>query len=479
MKDLSGFFMPWARIVLLALFVSSLLVTPAYADVAPPESPPGANIVPGTDTTQVRMLAEMVTLTVLSQSAEGRLGQAKTDAAFLMRNLGAASENIEVRFPLTFFNGSGDGFGRFPEITDIQIMVNGKTVTPRRIDSGFSTGGVAYSRSPWAAFNVTFPPGQDIPISVKYTADGFGYEPFVAFRYILETGVGWKDTIGTADVVVKLPYPADDQNVLLNEGTGFSETTTGAQMAGNDISWHFENIEPTAENNITVSLIAPSFWRKVLDERANTTKNPNDGEAWGRLGKACKEAIRYNKGYLRSDPGGLELYNEAVSAYENSLGFLPKDAQWHYGFADLLWSHSLFNVYYAGKQDYSELSRAASELKTSLDIDPKNEKALELAKWMSGQLPWVVSETDRGFDYLILTATPTYAPTVATGTPVPVPAASSTPIPPKPTAVVAMTETTPAATPTKLPASGIPFCGGTALVLPLLAGLLWIFFRKR
>jgi hypothetical protein len=123
----------WARVVLLALFASSLVFTPAHADVAPPEAPPGTNIVPGTDTTQVRMLAEMVTLTILPQSAEGRLGQAKTEASFLMRNLGAAAENIEVRFPLTFFNGSDNGFGQFPEIDDIQITVNGKPAYRKRL----------------------------------------------------------------------------------------------------------------------------------------------------------------------------------------------------------------------------------------------------------------------------------------------------------------------------------------------------------
>lgn len=478
MKSLPKSAIRWARVVLLALFASSLVFTPVRADVAPPEAPPGTNIVPGTDTTQVRMVAEVVTLTILSQSADGLLGQAKTEASFLMRNLGASAENIEVRFPLTFFNGRDDGFGKFPEIADIQITVNGKPVTTRRIESGYTPGGVAYSQSPWAAFNVTFLPGQDVPIGVKYIANGFGYEPDVAFRYILETGAGWKDTIGTADIIVKLPYPANNQNVIVGETTGFSDMTPGAQIAGNEVTWHFENLEPTAENNITISLIAPAFWKRILDERANTAKTPNDGEAWGRLGKACKEAIRYPKGYLRNDPGGLELYQEALAAYEKSVELLPEDAQWHYGFADLLWSHYLYSVYYPGGQDYSELSRAARELKASLEIDPKNEKTLELAKWMSSQLPWAVSETDRGFDYLILTATPTYAPPLVTETPAP--ESTSTPLPPKPTAVVKATEAISpvATTPVKTPTSGTPFCGGTAMLLPLLAGLLPAIFKR-
>jgi hypothetical protein len=470
----------WVWALTLALFASSLGFVPVRADVAPPESPPGANIVPGAETTQVRMLAERVTLTVLSSSANGHLGQAKTEASFLMRNLGTNPEDIEVRFPLTFFEQGGDGFGRFPEISDFQVLVNGKPVATRRIESGFSSGGIARGQSPWAAFNVKFPPGVDVPISVNYTADGFGYEPFVAFRYILETGAGWKDTIGTAEIVVKLPYPANSQNVLFNETTGFSETSPGAQVSGNQVAWRFENLEPTAGNNITISLIAPSFWKRVLDERATTMKSPHDGEAWGRLGKACKEAIRYNKGYLRSDPGGVELYQEAVAAYEKSVELLPQDALWHYGFADLLWSHYLYNVYYTGGRDYAELSRAARELKISLEIDPKNEKALELAKWISGQLPWALSETDKGFDYLILTATPTFAPpTVAlpTVSATPVQESTSTLAPAKPTGVA--TKPIPAETPVTTPASRIPFCGGMALLLPILAGVLfWVVSKN-
>ena len=78
----------------------------------------------------------------------------------------------------------------------------------------------------------------------------------------------------------------------------------------------------------------------------------------------------------------------------------------------------------------------------------------------------------------ILTVTPTYALPMVTETPVP--ESTSTPSPPKPTmAVITATDIAPAVTPVKTPANGVPFCGGTALFLPLLAGLLWAFSRRR
>ena len=51
--------------VTLAILGSTFVFAPARADVAPPESPPGVVISPGTGTTQVRMVSEVVTLELL------------------------------------------------------------------------------------------------------------------------------------------------------------------------------------------------------------------------------------------------------------------------------------------------------------------------------------------------------------------------------------------------------------------------------
>jgi tetratricopeptide (TPR) repeat protein len=78
-------------------------------------------------------------------------------------------------------------------------------------------------------------------------------------------------------------------------------------------------------------------------------KNPNDGEAWGRLAKAYKEVVKMPKGYLREDPAGIELYALSKDAYEKCLALLPNDPLWHYGYADLLWAHYYFGVIGRGK----------------------------------------------------------------------------------------------------------------------------------
>lgn len=465
----------WARALFLALAFSLLVTLPARADVAPPESPPGAGIAPGGELTQVRMVSERVTL-IIQPNREGYTPKARAEAIFEMRNLGAVSETMDVRFPLTF--GESLYYSEmFPEISDIQVTVDGKTVPTRREMGGYLD---SETKIPWAVFPVAFPPEQDVNITVTYTTLGFGYEPHIVFRYILETGAGWKDTIGSAEIVVRLPYAASLENVVFDEYSGYGQTTPNPQFSGNEIHWRFENLEPDREDNFAVMVIQPSAWQKVLRERENTAKNPNDGEAWGRLGKAVKEVIRYPKGYLRSDEAGRQMYLEAVAAYDKAVTLLPKDALWHYGFADLLWSYYVFNVHWMGGQDVAELARLSQELNTSLMLDPQNEQARQLAEYISYTIPGVIEQAGNNYIFLALTATPTTVPPTATATSLPAaPTVRPSPQPSpgatvSPAAFVQGTASLPAPKPDSAP--GAPFCGSAALLLPLLA---WLFLRLR
>lgn len=87
-------------------------------------------------------------------------------------------------------------------------------------------------------------------------------------------------------------------------------------------------------------------------ETQNVENNPRDGEAWGRLARAYKEIARGSKGWLREDPDGLELFAASRDAYEKCLALLPNDSLWQYGYADLLWSHYYFDIYFSGKADF-------------------------------------------------------------------------------------------------------------------------------
>jgi hypothetical protein len=461
--------------MLLGLF---LVVTPVYADVAPPESAPGSNPVPGGQT-QVRMLAETVTLEIAPNPSDSKSAIARTTALFTMRNLGGSEEKMQARFPLSFFDGNSDGFGRFPEIGAITVKVDGRSVATRREIQAFMASETSYKEReeiPWAVFDVTFPPGQDVVIEVGYTVNGFGYYPYQIFRYILQTGAGWNGTIGSADIIVRLPYATNAQNIWLKDVDGYGEPTQGGVISGNEVRWRFEDFEPTWQDDFMVVLVTPSLWQTVLREQANVDKNPNDGEAWGRLGKAYKEIVMQSKG-LRTDAGGREALRLGREAYEKCLALLPDDSLWHYGYAELLWAHYLFDIYFGGPPDAEGiLSLTLSHLQTALRLDPNNQRARDLLQDISYTLPDAVQLDGADFIYLGLTATP--APPTPYGGPASETPESQPTEPPAPTSTSAPTATRPPETDESTPSNETPrnpgtVCGAAMLVFPGLAVAWW------
>lgn len=468
--------------ILHALIVLFLVLTmplsSVSADAAPPEAPPGTTLLPGESITQVRMVAETVTLTISKSPSDSQKAIARTEAVFTMRNLGAQTETMAVRFPLSFFNGNSDGYGGFPEIPAINVKVDGKSVSTRREIQPFTTSEYSFPERdeiPWAVFDVIFPPNQDVILEVTYDVNGFGYYPYEAFKYILETGAGWNGTIGSAEIIVRLPYEVSEQNLDLNGEAGHGVSTPDGVRSGNEIRWSFIDLEPTYLDNIQIVVVAPALWEKVLSEKANVEKNPNDGEAWGRLGKAYKEVVMMPKGYLRTDRGGLELFALSKDAYERCLMLLPDDPLWHYGYADLLWAHYQYDIYFAGKQDTEEvLTTLLTELQTTLTLDPNNQLAKDLLLEISYQIPQAVQADGENFILLGLTATP--APPTPWGGFATETALPSTPAPVDSTQAESTHEVQPAAT--EAPAAQNPLCG-SAFLLPALFGIISVMKKRK
>ncbi len=230
------------RKILVSLIVLIFLVTPikVSADIAPPARPPGANPVPGSEDTQVRMVAESVRIDVAAEGGreEGK-GGAYVTADFTMRNLGSQDERMAVRFPV----GSGDGWGGIPEIDNMRVSVNGAEVSLRQIKGEDPTG--MADEVPWVEFDVVFPPQQDVQVQVRYSLDAAGELPYIWFNYIFSTGAGWQGTIGSAELIVRFPYGASNLNYLPGiPGSSFPKTTPGGIVDGNSITWSWKDFEP-------------------------------------------------------------------------------------------------------------------------------------------------------------------------------------------------------------------------------------------
>jgi hypothetical protein len=412
----------FASLVILLIGVFTF-ASAALADVAPPAQPPGSNIGPG-ETTRVQMLAETVDVTVrpLAYTGEPHLvdqtATAKMNASFTLRNLGTTVERMQVRFPLMDPSGMGDGFGRYPEIQDIQIRVNEKPVSTKRITT--PTPNTWDNNAPpiaWAAFDVTFPPGKNVAIDVSYPLKPTGYYPVAEIKYILETGAGWSGPIGSADIILHLPYDANPQNVLLGE----TVSTSGGQFAGEDVRWHYQNLEPTAQDNWVANIVTPGLWQRVLDSRAAAQAAPDDAKAWISLAHTTGLAAQdqSGKGWLREDNGGRQLADESTKAYARAIALQPDDAVLRASYAEMLWREILQYQYptsdkQPGPSD-AALQRCIEEVNAALKLDPKNEQAQSLRDWMQGTYPSIFVVNGEG------------QLSLATSLPSPRPTSSSTP----------------------------------------------------
>ena len=322
-------------------------VIPARADVAPPHPPVGSDLSPGSEITNVRMISETVTIDVAENSTI-KNGHAVVTAKFQMRNLGDTVEEMNVRFPLhhSEYNIQSNEcyFSLYPSISDIAVWIDGRQVQVSKTFGKVNPLPVEGTPLPdiipcWAHFPVIFPPGQDVNVVVQYTVEGYrsdGDSSITEYFYVLQTGAGWNDTIGKAQIIVRLPYNITPMNFI----RCYPED---CYQAGNEVRWGYEDFEPT-EGLISIDIMLPSIWRNILTETERTTANPSDGEAWGRLGKAYKEAIMAGRGFAYYGSVTAEMYQFSQDAYQKAITLLPNDADWHYGFAELLCTKAVWGI---------------------------------------------------------------------------------------------------------------------------------------
>jgi hypothetical protein len=407
-------------VLVIAIIWLSRFPAPVLADAAPPSPPVGSNPLQDNPTTRVQMVSETVIFDVAA-SSPNKYGQARVTATFQMHNQGDQDEKMLVRFPLraTNYDVTCDIESHYPYIHDLAARVDDTSVatTTSAMTITESTDPLKQVTYPcWANFPVTFPSGKDVMLQVTYTALGSGRpggkfegeshtfagpdsSGEISFLYVLQTGAGWYFPIGKADVILRFPYPVNDKNVDF----GWIDPTW--QALGNELTWHKDKFEP--EENLTVDLTNPVIWQTILIETKNTQANPKDGEAWGRLGKAYKQAIWMNRG-VRQDPGGVAMAQLSDQAYQHALNLLPNDADWHYGYAELLcwqaeWAH-IGDTTISSSPDWIPCVQQLKRVKELNPNDPRANIVLQDIARASGG--GAVDMSGAHPDYLILTPLP-------------------------------------------------------------------------
>ena len=193
------------------------------------------------------MRAEVVELFLHPNHAEVR-------AVFDLEHTGAEPETLEVGFPTEAkpiergidkglhysrgFYDSGTIYGFTAEVDGVPVKAESKKVDeddPRKVHRS------------WVCWPMKFDPGQKCRVSLRYeveTRDAFFVEPQSPLQprelfYVLKTGRGWKDVIGSARIVLRVASGVDlDMRHI--EATSPAPTS----KADGQWEWLFENFEP-------------------------------------------------------------------------------------------------------------------------------------------------------------------------------------------------------------------------------------------
>ncbi len=360
-----------------AMAAALLMAGRVLADAAPPELPPGSPIGAGGQP-QVEMPHDRVVLEVMTRTMTAEdfgivsdAAWAEVSAQFFMRNTGQADEQMQVRFPLADPYGMGAYYEGYPVVVGFQVWVDG-VQKPTTVITSINPLYDDWPALRWAAWDTAFPAGQEVVISATYRISPTGYFPEARFSYVMSTGAGWKGPIGKADMAVRLPYKATSENVVL----GKDKTTPRAKLSGNEIRWLFTNLEPTKDNDIIATILAPNIWQGIVDARAAANQAPRDAQKWLALGEAYYRAIP-----MKYVPiGGEQYVRLSQQAMQKAVALAPKSAQAHAAYAELL-----LNLYRFEVEDHPQGATAKKiirEAQAALKLDPGNQKAQEILNEM-------------------------------------------------------------------------------------------------
>lgn len=104
----------------------------------------------------------------------------------------------------------------------------------------------------WYLYDVDFDAGEEKEVTNKYWMMPFSYRVGDWFYYILETGASWKGVIEQVDIYVNFhgDFTVYDVNDVSPSGYMFD-------VGANSVEWHFEDLEPTADDELYLGYALP------------------------------------------------------------------------------------------------------------------------------------------------------------------------------------------------------------------------------
>jgi len=353
-----------------ALFFA-MAVQPARADGAPPPEPSVGGMAPYRPIeTKVQMMSETVLIDALPNATHwtaseyeirSASNQIRVKASFTMQNRGETEEKMQVVFPLTRLDypDMAASYNIIPE--SFVARVNGKIVPTQEITTPPELGissevfdppeGFFLTYVHWAAFDATFPVHQDVLLQVEYSMDG-GDQGLHHIDYILETGAGWYGRILSADITVRLPYPATSESV--------PAASSGYTFSGNEVRWKMQDFEPKRKDNLSVGFIDTNRWPLVLEQRSRVEQNPDDAMAWYRLGNLYNELGLWYGGDKGVHVTNQHLVDLSMLAFKKAIAIRPDWGDAHMHLANVMWFAGSWNAGPSAEQVARELKLAAA-----------------------------------------------------------------------------------------------------------------------
>jgi hypothetical protein len=429
-----------AKIIFIILFLLGVFISPqsAHADMAPPPEVELGGLLSFQDT-EVQMMYERVELELQMFYSEDGLdpiqNRVVVNAYFVMKNQGVIDESMQAVFPsqslpICHGNTSGDSFTFYNIIQDsFEVAIDGVVVPTSVLEAPYGEC-LDY---PWLAFDINFPVNKEVLVKVSYIMETFNVDSAQNIDYILETGAGWKGKIGRGYIILKFPYAVTSENVL-------SGATKGYQILYNEVFWSFQDLEPTSENNIHISIVSPNVWLEIQSLRAQIEKDPELPNVWLRLIDLYAGVTYSNKGIFIRDKHYFDLiestYTKAIAANPNSAEILASYA-----------GHKLSRGSPHGEPITEDQAKQVFPLlNKALALDANNETALYVLLQLKDAVPFIT--------FTPPATIPPTATSVFTITPSVTPSATITPIPSETPIVVTVVHTKivdpPASTPEPL-----------------------------
>ncbi len=142
---------------------------------------------------------------------------------------------------------------------------------------------------PWASFPVAFRAGQDTSIQVSYLlplqTSVKGSE--LALYYIFQTGAGWAGPIGSAELILNLPYPASSETLTRMDPGNLdlpyfnsnprANLPLDGTMEGNQVRWAWTDFEPGPQDDFSIWLVDPGMYQQLSAARAHC---PGKSKRW-------------------------------------------------------------------------------------------------------------------------------------------------------------------------------------------------------